>query len=45
METALGLYANKRGWKQAVNNAMQMDYSWSEQGAQYVKHFRKLLGQ
>ena len=43
MKTALKLYGNKHAWKQIVHNAMQQNYSWDEQGAIYLNHFRKLL--
>lgn len=43
MTTALKLYGNKRAWKHLVHNGMQKNYSWEEQGGQYVKRFRKLL--
>ncbi|MEE4216332.1 MAG: glycogen synthase GlgA [Xanthomonadales bacterium] len=43
MNTALKFYANKNTWKRLVHNGMQKDYSWDEQGASYIKHFRKLL--
>jgi len=43
LNTALDLYANKHAWRQVVYNGMQQDYSWEEQGALYVKAFRKLL--
>ena len=43
MRTALKLYGNKHAWKQVVSNAMQQNYSWDEQGALYLKQFRKLL--
>jgi starch synthase len=43
MNTALDLYANKYGWRIVVFNGMQKDYSWQEQGEQYLKRFRSLL--
>ena len=43
MKTALKIYANKNSWKRVVHNGMQKNYSWEEQGAQYLNHFRKLL--
>jgi starch synthase len=43
LNTALDLYANKHAWKQVVANAMERNYSWEEQGALYLKAFRKLL--
>ncbi len=43
MDTALKLYGNKHAWKQVTHNAMQQNYSWDEQGALYLKHFRKLI--
>jgi starch synthase len=43
VNTALDLYTNKHDWKRVVDNAMQQNYSWEEQGALYEKAFRKLL--
>ena len=43
MNTALDLYANKYGWRIVVFNGMQKNYSWQEQGEQYLKRFRSLL--
>jgi starch synthase len=43
MNTALNLYASKYSWKRVVYNGMQKNYSWDEQGAAYVRQFRKLL--
>ena len=43
VNTALDLYGNKHAWKQVVQNAMEQNYSWEEQGALYEKAFRKLL--
>ncbi|MGD2130517.1 MAG: glycogen synthase [Lysobacterales bacterium] len=43
LNTALDLYANRHGWLQVVSNGMEKNYSWEEQGRQYVDRFRKLL--
>jgi len=43
MNTALDLYLNKHGWKQATYNGMARDYSWKEQGKVYLERFRKLI--
>ncbi len=39
---ALDYYADKRLWKKIVRNGMAMDFSWQQQGEQYVKLFRQL---
>ena len=44
MNTALDLYKNQPLWKEIVLNGMAMDFSWQQQGEQYVKIFRKLSG-
>ncbi len=41
---ALDLYESKPLWNRIVQNGMSMDFSWQQQGAQYVNIFRKLSG-
>jgi len=42
--TALDLYQNKPLWRKVVQNGMSMNFSWQQQGEQYVKIFRQLSG-
>lgn len=39
---ALDLYADQKLWKKVMRNGMAMDFSWQQQGEQYVKIFREL---
>jgi starch synthase len=41
---ALELYDNKAVWKKIVQNGMAKDFSWAQQGEEYVTLFRKLAG-
>lgn len=41
---ALELYDNKPVWKKIVQNGMAKDFSWAQQGEEYVTLFRKLAG-
>ena len=43
MNTALDLYANRHAWKQLVHNGMKADFSWTEQGAKYIRQVQKIL--
>ena len=40
LNTALDLYDSKSHWQKMVANGMAMDYSWEQQGAEYVELFR-----
>jgi starch synthase len=42
---ALELYDNKPVWKKIVQNGMAKDFSWAQQGEEYVTLFRRLAGQ
>ncbi|MDX1515223.1 MAG: glycogen synthase [Woeseiaceae bacterium] len=42
LTTALNLYSNPKLWKQIMLNGMAKDFSWDEQGAQYVSLFQEL---
>ena len=44
VNTALDLYDDKPLWKKVVHNGMAMDFSWQQQGEQYVNIFRQLSG-
>ncbi len=44
IDTALDLYDNKPLWNRIIQNGMSMDFSWQQQGAQYVTLFRTLCG-
>ncbi len=44
INTALDLYDDKPLWKQIMLNGMAMDFSWQQQGEQYVNIFRELAG-
>ncbi|HNP64737.1 MAG TPA: glycogen synthase GlgA [Woeseiaceae bacterium] len=44
INTALDLYKDRPLWKEIMLNGMAMDFSWQQQGEQYVKIFRKLSG-
>lgn len=44
IDTALDFYDNKPLWAEIMRNGMAMDFSWQQQGEQYVKTFLKLLG-
>jgi len=44
INTALDLYEDKPLWKEVMQNGMAMDFSWQQQGAQYVTMFRQLVG-
>lgn len=39
---ALDLYADEKLWQQIMRNGMAMDFSWQQQGEQYVTLFREL---
>ncbi|MEO8315849.1 MAG: glycogen synthase GlgA [Pseudomonadota bacterium] len=43
VETAFGLYADKPGWKQLVQNAMAQDFSWQRRVDDYVKLYERLI--
>ena len=42
MNHALDLYQNRPLWKRIMHNGMAKDYSWSQQGEQYVSLFRQM---
>ena len=42
LNRALDLYQNRAFWAQLIQNGMQQNFSWDEQGARYVELFRKL---
>ena len=43
INTALDFYDNKPLWKKIVRNGMAKDFSWQQQGEQYVNIFRQLI--
>lgn len=43
INTALDHYEDKVLWNKVMQNGMAMDFSWQQQGAQYVTAFRKLI--
>ena len=43
LNTALDLYPNKPLWKKIMQNGMRKNFSWDEQGAEYVSLYRKLV--
>jgi starch synthase len=44
LNAALDLYAKPRTWRRFVLNAMAQDFSWTRQGAEYVKLYERVLG-
>ncbi len=40
---ALDLYSDQTLWKKIMHNGMTKDFSWQQQGEQYVKLFRQLV--
>ncbi len=44
INTALDLYKDRPLWQEIIQNGMAMDFSWQQQGEQYVNIFRKLSG-
>jgi len=40
---ALDLYDDQKLWKKIVRNGMTKDFSWQQQGEEYVKLFRQLV--
>jgi len=42
MNTALDLYAQPQHWNTLVQNGMQQDFSWQQQGAKYVALYEAL---
>jgi starch synthase len=44
VNTALNLYEDKALWTRVMRNGMALDFSWQQQGAQYVTIFRSLAG-
>lgn len=44
INTAIDLYKDRPLWKEIMRNGMAMDFSWQQQGEQYVKLFRQLSG-
>jgi starch synthase len=45
LNTALDLYAKPRTWRRFMLNAMAQDFSWTRQGAEYLKLYERVLGQ
>ncbi len=41
---ALELFRNKKLWKKIMLNGMAMDFSWEQQGEEYVTLFRRVTG-
>jgi len=41
---ALDLFEDQALWRKVMRNGMRMDFSWEQQGAEYVDIFRKLAG-
>jgi starch synthase len=44
LNTALDLYAKPRIWRRFMLNAMAQDFSWTRQGAEYLKLYERVLG-
>jgi starch synthase len=44
LNTALDLYEEPEHWRSMVLNGMQRDFSWQHQGAEYLAHYRRLIG-
>jgi starch synthase len=42
LRTALDLYQDRTAWRQMMRNGMAQDFSWEQQGAQYVELYRQL---
>jgi starch synthase len=42
LTTALALFQRPRSWRQMMLNGMAEDYSWTRQGAEYVRVYEKL---
>jgi starch synthase len=42
IHTALDLYKDTATWRQIIRNAMQQDYSWEKQGAEYERLYESL---
>lgn len=40
---SVGLYKKKKQMQQAIQNAMECDYSWAEAATQYLELYRKLV--
>ncbi len=43
LNAALDLYQDKESWRKLVQNGMAMDYSWKQQGQNYIDLFRQIL--
>ena len=43
VNTALDFYDDKPLWKKVIRNGMAQDFSWQQQGEQYVSIFRQLI--
>lgn len=41
---AVELHGEPAHWQRAMQNAMQQDFSWARQGAQYVEQYARLVG-
>jgi starch synthase len=42
INAALDLYADKPLWRKIMRNGMAMDFSWDQQGEEYVRLFRRM---
>jgi starch synthase len=43
LRTALDLYQDRAVWSQIMRNGMAQDFSWEQQGQQYVQLYRQLV--
>ena len=43
LNAALDLYQDKQSWRKLVRNGMAMDYSWKQQGQNYIDLFQQIL--
>lgn len=44
LDTALALYRQPEAWQRLMLNGMACDFSWSRQGAEYVRLYQEMLG-
>lgn len=44
LNTALDLFADRDTWQQMIRNGMAQDFSWQQQGNEYVKLYEQLAG-
>jgi starch synthase len=44
LRTALDLYQDRSAWRQLMHNGMGQDFSWQQQGGQYLELYAQLAG-